>query len=210
MPVHEVSTLIETKVSHQDSEAAICKAGQIVIGEFTLLNVFPRDISDAHLSGAIHVDGLGTWVLKPNEVIHDLRYFFQHGLQLDNPLWLSMEPPNDFKTALSIAFNVLLHANKEINQSQTFNYFNIFLAPFIKGLEPVKIKESLRLFILNLNQHSKATLGLDLTIPKVIIEKKAFGPKGKVCGNYSDYIKGTQLLASILIDIFLEETHTLN
>ena len=205
MPVHEVSTLIETKVSHQDSEAAICKAGQIVLGEFTLLNVFPRDISDAHLSGAIHVDGLGTWVLKPNEVIHDLRYFFQHGLQLDNPLWLSMEPPNDFKTA--IAFNVLLHANKEINQSQTFNYFNIFLAPFIKGLEPVKIKESLRLFILNLNQHSKATLGLDLTIPKVIIEKKAFGPKGKVCGNYSDYIKETQLLASILIDIFLEESH---
>ena len=36
-----------------------------------------------------------------------------------------MEAPNDLKSALSIAFNVLLHASKETNRTQTFNYFNV-------------------------------------------------------------------------------------
>ena len=94
MPIHEVTALIESKDSSIDSNATISKAGQTVLGEYTLLNIFPRDIADAHLSGAIHVDGLGTWILKPNEVIHDQRYFFQHGVKLDNPLQVAMEAPS--------------------------------------------------------------------------------------------------------------------
>ena len=69
------------------------RAGQSVLGEYTLLNIFPRDIADAHLSGAFHIDGLGTWILKPNEVNHDLRFFLQNGLKLDNPYSNSMDPP---------------------------------------------------------------------------------------------------------------------
>ena len=132
MPIHEVTALIESKDAAQDCAATISKAGQTVLSEYTLLNIFPRDIADAHLSGAIHIDGLGTWILKPNEVIHDLRYFFQHGVKLDNPLQVAMEAPTDLKSALSIAFNVLLHASKETNRTQTFNYFNVFLAPYMQ------------------------------------------------------------------------------
>src|SRR5512137_167808 len=128
MPIHEVTSLIETKDSAQDSGTILIKAGQTVMGEYTLLNIFPRDIADAHLSGAIHIDGLGTWLLKPSEVIHDLRFFFQHGIKLDNPLQVTVNPPNDFKSALSVAFNVLLHTVKETNRTQTLNYFNVFLA----------------------------------------------------------------------------------
>ena len=49
-------------------------------------------------------------------------------------------PPSDLKSALSIAFNVILHASKETNRTQTFNYFNVFLAPYIRGNEVAKIK----------------------------------------------------------------------
>ncbi len=205
MPVHEVTALIESKDAHHDSVTTINRAGQIVISEYTLLNIFPRDVADAHLSGAIHIDGLGTWVLKPNEVIHDLRYFFQHGLVLDNPLWLSIEPPNDFTSALSIAFDVLLHTSKEINRTQTFNYFNVFLAPFIKGLDVAKIKEILKIFLYNLNQHADVTLALELAITKGTADKNAIGAQGKTCGEYSDYVQESLLLASVLIDIFIEE-----
>jgi anaerobic ribonucleoside-triphosphate reductase len=52
-----------------------------VLREYTLLNVLPRDISDAHMSGALHIDGLSTWILKPSEVMHDLRFFLQNGIQ---------------------------------------------------------------------------------------------------------------------------------
>ena len=171
MPIHEVTALIEAKEHFQDCVGTINKAGQTVLEEYTLLNVFPRDISDAHLSGAIHIDGLGTWLLKPNEVVHDLRYFLQHGIVLNGFMHVSMEPPHNLETVLSIAFNVLLHASKETEKTQAFNYFNVFLAPFVRGNEVAKIRENLRLFILNVNQHVDATLALDLSIPKTTAEK---------------------------------------
>jgi ribonucleoside-triphosphate reductase len=206
MPVHEVTALIEAKDGAQDSAAILSKAGKTVFGEYTLLNVFPRDIADAHVSGAIHVDGLGTWILKPNEAMHDLRFFLQNGLRLDDPLQLSAGPPQSFEAALSIAFNVLLHASREINEMQTFDYFNVFLAPFIRGMDAARIKESLRLFLLNVNQHADAALGLELSIPKFIAEKAAVGPQGKICGKYGDFAEESRLLASLAIEVFAEES----
>jgi len=206
MPVHEVTASLEAKDTAEDSAAILTRAGQTVLGEYTLLNIFPRDIADAHLSGAIHIDGLGTWILKPNEAIHDLRFFFQNGLKLDNPLQISMEPPSSFESALAITFNVLLHASRETNRMQTCNYFNVFLAPFAKGAETARIKENLRLFILNLNQYAEATLGLELSIPKLTAEKEAIGPQGKINGKYGDFAQESQLLASLIIDVFTEES----
>jgi ribonucleoside-triphosphate reductase (formate) len=206
MPVHEVTALIENKDAPQDSASTITKAGKTVLGEYTLLNIFPRDISDAHLSGAIHIDGLGTWILKPNEVIHDLRFFFQNGLKPDNILQLSMKAPTDLESALSMVFNVVLHAGKETNGSQTCEYFNVFLAPFARGVEAARVKESLRLFILNLNQHAEATLGIELSIPKLTAEKEAVGAGGKIVGKYGDFAAESRLLAELIIDIFLEES----
>src|SRR5512146_3112635 len=84
MPIHEVTVLVESREIAADSASAIRIAGQTVLGEYTLLNIFPRDIADAHLSGAIHIDSLGTWILKPIEVIHDIRYFLQGGIKLDD------------------------------------------------------------------------------------------------------------------------------
>ncbi len=206
MPVHEVTALIESKEPALDCSAALNRAGQAVLGEYTLLNIFPRDIADSHLSGAIHIDALGTWVLKPSEVIHDLRYFYMHGLKLDNPMWLTMEPPADFKSALSIAFNVLMHGSRETTRGQALNYFNVFLAPYAKGVDSEKLKESLKIFIVNLNQHAEATLGLDLLMPKAMAEKEAVGLGGALAGKYGDYAAESQRLASLVLDVFLEES----
>jgi anaerobic ribonucleoside-triphosphate reductase len=204
MPIHEVTASIEAKDHSQDSTAILTKAGQTVLGEYTLLNIFPRDIADAHLSGVIHIDDLGTWILKPNEVVHDLRFFFKNGLKLDDLIQLSLEPPQSFESALAMAFNVLLHAGRETNHQQIYNYFNVFLAPFVQGVEADKIKESMRLFILNVNQHAKVTLGLELSIPKLLADKPAVGPKGQVSGKYGDYAQDSRRLAELIIDLYSE------
>ncbi len=206
MPVQEVTTLVDAKTRNQDSTSILLKAGKAVLGEYTLLNVFPRDITDAHVSGAIHVEDLGTWILKPKEIMHDLRFFFLHGLKRTSPFQLSIEPPRSFESALSIAFNVLLHASREIQTAQTYDYFNIFLAPFVKGAEVATIKDSLLRFILNVNQHANATLGLEISIPKFVAGKAAVGPQGKIFGKYSDYAEESLLLASLIIEIFKEES----
>ena len=208
LPVHEVTSLIEAKDSAQNSVSIISTAGKTVFREYTLLNVFPRDVADAHASGALHINGLSTWILKPNEIMHDLRFFFQNGLRLDtlSPLQLSQRPPQSFESALSMALNVLLQARTEISELQTLDFFNVFLAPFARGLDSERIKQNLHLFILNLNQHADVTLGLEVATPKFMADKTAVGPQGKMCGKYADFAEESLLIASLVIEIFAEES----
>jgi len=69
-----------------DVEKVQMAAGERVIEEYALLNALPRDVADAHISGEIHINNLGCWVLKPNAFMHDVRVFFQHGLIIRNNL----------------------------------------------------------------------------------------------------------------------------
>ena len=206
MPVYEVTALIDAKDHVDGSSAILSKAGKTVFREYTLLNVFPRDIADAHVAGALHVNELATWILKPNEAVHDLRFFFQNGLKLASPLQISERPPQNFEAALSIASTVLSHTSREINEMQTCDYFNVFLAPFISGIDVARVKENLRIFILNVHHHAETALGLALSIPKFIADKAAVGPDGKVCGNYGDFAEESRLLASLAIEVFAEES----
>jgi anaerobic ribonucleoside-triphosphate reductase len=206
MPVHEVAALMEAKNATDGSMHKLATAGEAVFGEYALLNVLPRDVADAHVSGAIHIESLGTWVLKPSEVSHDLRFFFQNGVNIANQLQLSTERPKSFESALSAVFSVLLHAGRELNGCQICAYFNVFLAPFVKGIETALTKEHLRLFILNLNQHVDSVLGLELSIPHFMEQKAAIGPEGKVCGTYKDFADESLLIASLVIELLREES----
>ncbi len=207
LPVHEVTALIEAK-NQQESEPALATAGKTVFREYTLLNVLPRDIADAHVSGALHISGLSTWVLKPAEVMHDLRFFLQNGLRLENlnQKQHSTKAPENLESALGVAFNVLLSGRQETNETQTIDYLNIFLAPYIRGLAFDRIKENLRLFLLNISQNVNSNLGLELKIPNFMVEKTAIGPGGKPTGKYGDYAEEAKLFASLIVDLYGEET----
>ncbi|MEM3640405.1 MAG: anaerobic ribonucleoside-triphosphate reductase [Candidatus Bathyarchaeia archaeon] len=208
LPVHDIATLVAKSETIQGSAFIHEIAGKTVLEEYVLLNVLPRDIADAYLSGALHIDGLSYWILKPSEIVHDLRFFFQRGLNLEEigvfqPYY---PPPKNFESALFLVFNVILHSKKEIGETQNLEYFNVFLAPFIKGLEYEEIKETLRLFIFNISQHADVSLGLELVVPDFIAEENAFGPFGKHVGNYGDFIEESQILASLILEIFTEES----
>jgi len=209
LPVHEVTALIEAK-NPLETGPVLVTAGKSVFREYMLLNVFPRDIADAHVSGSLHINGLSTWILKPSEIMHDLRYFLQNGVRLDNlnALHHSESPPGSFEAALAVAFNVLLLTHQEINESQTIDYFNVLLAPYMKGLDVTRVKEGLRLFLIHVNQHVDATLGLEVEIPSYLAGQQAIGPKGKEDGKYEGYLEEAKLLASLVIDIFSEESST--
>lgn len=209
LPVHQVAALMEAKAKASLNSASIHEmAGETVLREYILLNIFPRDIADAHLSGSLYINGLSNWILKPREIMHDLRFFFQNGLDLEkiNATQPSYPPPQSFDSALFLAFNVLLHSTREVEETQTLDFFNVFLAPFAKSSDSTKIKEALRLFISNINQHVQTSIGLEFTIPDFIAEKPALGPSGKLVGKYGDFVEESQLLASLLLEICAEES----
>ncbi len=206
MPVHEVTALLETRTQGHGSASLLSRAGKAVFSEYALLNVFPRDISDAHLSGAIHIDELGTWLLKPDEVMHDLRFFLCNGLPSLNPFRHAGEPPRSFESALSVIFSSIVHCVSETNKMQNCPFFNVFLAPFAREQEVQKLKDHLHSFIININQHAEVTLGLCLTIPEWAADIPAVGAGGKTVGKYGDFNNENSLLAKLTLDVLAEET----
>ncbi|MEM2466364.1 MAG: anaerobic ribonucleoside-triphosphate reductase [Candidatus Bathyarchaeia archaeon] len=206
LPVYDVSAYLMRSKAAADASSVCEDFGRSVLEEYTLLSVLPRDIADAYLSGEIHLHGLGYWILKPSEVIHDLRFFMKNGINL-NPTNFSkpsVKPPKSFEAALTLTLNILLQASKETDGAQVLEYFNIFLAPFLKGLEKAVVKEALRLFIISVSHHVDASINLELTMPEFLSDKPAIGPAS---GCYGDYVSGSQLLASLVLEVFDEESH---
>jgi len=215
LPVYDVTQLIRSAGAKAlDVEAVHEAAGDAVLEEYTLLNVLPRDIADAHLSGSLHLNNLGTWVLKPDEFMHDLRFFLKNGLRFGR-LELaaaSSGPPRSFEAALQTISSLLKIATNEVLGEQLLDYFNIFLAPFARGVEAERIRENLRLFVLSLNQFLsnassplQTSLGLELVIPSFLREIDAVGPCGNKLGVYEDFAEETRLIASSLLEVMLEE-----
>ncbi len=215
LPVYDVTHLIRTMGATSSGVEALHKAaGDAVMEEYTLLTVLARDIADAHLSGALHLNNLGCWILKPNEFMHDLRFFLQGGLSLGRGDFTGpvFPPPKSFESALLTVSNLLKIAATEISGEQALDFFNVFLAPLIKGVPDDRIKEGLRLFIHNLNQSLssggspiEASLGLELLVPEFLGEKEAFGLEGKAVGTYADFAEETRLLATLLLEVMSEE-----
>lgn len=216
LPVYDVTQLIRSAGAKTSTVNAVHEsAGDSVIEEYTLLNVLPRDIADAHLSGSLHLNNLGVWILKPSEFAHDLRFFFKHGLQFSKPQLAaaSSPPPKSFEEALATIRNLLRIGATEIQEEQLLDYFNVFLAPFTEGAKHDRILANLRLFISNLNQTmatqgstSAISVGLELTIPDFLKDEHATGPGGKRIGTYADYAKESQSLATLLLDAVVEES----
>ncbi|MEM3464708.1 MAG: anaerobic ribonucleoside-triphosphate reductase [Candidatus Bathyarchaeia archaeon] len=205
LPVHDVSAYLMRSKATVDASSICEDFGRNVLEEYTLLSVLPRDIADAYLSGEIHLHGLGYWILKPSEIIHDLRFFMKNGLSPSpqNIAKPDIKPPKSFESALNLILNVLLQASKEIEGTQVLEYFNIFFAPFLKSLEKAAVKEALRLFVISIAHHVDASINLELTIPEFLVDKPAIGSAD---GCYGDYISESQLLASLVLEVYEEES----
>jgi ribonucleoside-triphosphate reductase len=211
LPVHEVTMLLEAKSPNvQDAESVRKIAGDAVMMEYTLLKTFPRDIADAHLGGLLHVDNLSSWTMQPNEIVHDIRFFFQNGVNLQGTgvSQLSFPAPKSLDSALWVVFNVLISSAKETAEAQTLAHFNVFLAPFAKGVDPQRIRDTLQLFISNANHLKNIALGLELRTPNFIADKPAIGSSTGPIGKYGDYEEESQLLASLILDVLIEHSQS--
>jgi anaerobic ribonucleoside-triphosphate reductase/predicted transcriptional regulator len=176
LPVHEVTHLINA--SKTNVEAVHKSAGNAVMEEYTLLNILPRNISDAYLSGSLHFNNLGTWTLKPNEITHSLSYFLQ------------FQKPKTLEAALNITTNVIRNTAMETTGQQSLDNFSNYLAPYTKDVAPNKIKELLHLFVRNLNQITPTPITINLELSP---EKS------------TPYGEETQQLALLLLATLAEE-----
>ena len=129
MPIYDVYQLFKTTGQKGfNVEKIIYASGSSVIEEFALLTSLPRDIADSHLSGSLHITDLNYWPLKPNEVVHDIRFFFKNGLS-------DLRNFKTFEGALEALRMIYLATKAESYGEQSIDMFNIFLAPFIEKID---------------------------------------------------------------------------
>jgi anaerobic ribonucleoside-triphosphate reductase len=79
LPVHDVTELLIRAGEGMESiEFALNKTWSKVFSEYAILTKIPRDVSDAHLSGDMHISNLGTWTLMPDTVYFDLNSLYSN------------------------------------------------------------------------------------------------------------------------------------
>ena len=201
MPVHDVAQLIrmagEKELGTQYVDYTSAKS---VLSEYTLLNCLPHKLADAHLSGSIHIANLDTWILTPSEMIHDLRYFLGNSIS-GTPL------PDSFEAALGLLAQLLALMDVEVSGEQTLDFFNIFLAPFAKGMKADDITRALYGFLSSIRRDTPlrtpqagTSLAVELSIPEFLAQEEAVGPNGKPAGRYSDFAKEALGITASTID----------
>jgi len=201
MPVHDVTQSLKAgREQMLDVESIRKAAGSSVMEEYVLLNCLPREISDAHMSGQLHIDNLGEWILKPSEFQHDLRHFLRSGLP-------STGPPKNLSSALALVRDVYQRVSSEVSSEQSFDMFNIFLAPYVKNEPDGRIVEALELFMNSIRMGTGWTgcpglsLGYELNVPVFLRETEAIGPEGRNVGNYGNFENEARLLLIHTIDV---------
>ncbi|MEM3522672.1 MAG: anaerobic ribonucleoside-triphosphate reductase, partial [Candidatus Bathyarchaeia archaeon] len=187
MPVYDVTKLFE-RISEQKLSVETVKdeAGTSVMEEYVLLNCLPREVADAHLSGLLHINGLNSWVLRPNDLQHDLRYLTKYGFPV-------IGKPKNLKEALLAIQSLVKLSFYEISNEQAFDMFNVFLAPFLKSEKEKDLKEIFYLFLMNLRQdmhfesmNKSLSFSFEFTIPSFLKDQKAISFK-ESAGVYEDY-----------------------
>lgn len=209
LPVYDVLKLIEKAEDESlDVEFIFKQAANSVMKEFTLLNILPRKIADAHLSGTLDMVNLESWIFKPTDFQHDLRVFFQEGIRISKTSMMSstINKPKSLDSALSIIQTVIESTSLELDGEQSINHFNILLSPFVKGIPNDILKEKIKFFLFNINHNilkyslnSKLSFGLDFNIPAFI---EGIEENNK---NYSEFFDESIRILDIIMDCMFED-----
>jgi ribonucleoside-triphosphate reductase len=87
LPVADVAELILRASESSDSiDSVLSTTSGKVFSEYAILTQIPRDVSDAHLSGDIHISSLGTWSLMPDTLYLDLNALYSNPYNLGSKI----------------------------------------------------------------------------------------------------------------------------
>ncbi|MBO3755376.1 MAG: anaerobic ribonucleoside-triphosphate reductase, partial [Candidatus Brockarchaeota archaeon] len=216
LPVYDVNMLViegdNENANLQHNPETIHKlSADAVFSQYALLSVLPPHLADAHIDGSIHIHELEYFITRPFCQQHDLRFFLKNGLIVDGQgIHTSVAGPAKHPEV------AILHAAKALAAAQTnwaggqgYDFFNVWLAPFMRGLSPKKFRQLAQMFIYELSQMYVArggqtvfsSIALECSVPKVAEDIPAVLPGGKVGSDvYGDYADEANAFFKAILD----------
>jgi ribonucleoside-triphosphate reductase len=179
--------------------------------EFALIEVFSQDIADAHMRGDIHLHDLGM-IDRPYCSGQNIEYVKKFGLNLPNAISIA-RPAKHPEVLIEqiIKFSAALQGS--FAGAIGWDAFNIFLAPYLVGIDDNRMKQLAQILIYEFAQQAVARGGQSIfsdinlywECPKHFEDVPAIGPGGKPTGNcYSDYMEEAQRFIKALFDVYYE------
>jgi ribonucleoside-triphosphate reductase len=216
LPVYDVTqTIKRAQMSASGVQEVNTLIVKNVLTEYVLLDILPRRVADAHLDGSLHLKDIEDWILKPQSVQHDIRVFLRTGFDLERneSSTLALGPPKKLPEALAVVNSVLSGCAREVSGGQTVPHFNIFLAPFVRGVPEEELRAHLERFLVSLNQLSPSmngssiSLGVDFSVPDQLGEMEAAQPEGRTSDQYGDFSDEVKRVAHSLIELLTEDAN---
>ncbi|MFA7230141.1 MAG: ribonucleoside triphosphate reductase [Victivallaceae bacterium] len=182
-----------------------------VIAHYTLSNIYPKEIADAHNNADFHLHDLSCGIVGYCAG-WSLRQLMTEGFRGRGGR-ASASPARHFDTALGQIVNFLSTLQTEWAGAQAFNSFDTMLAPFVRedGLDYRQIKQSIQQFVFGLNIASRwgQTPFTNLTFDWVVAEDLKNSPiiiggqlqEGKY---YKDYQKEMDLINQAFLEVMSE------
>jgi len=216
MPIYEVEQLLfqankeNANVPH-NPEATNLVIAENVKKEYALLNVFEKDIADAHINGDIHIHDLG-FIDRPYCSGQNLEYVKKFGLQFPHSI-TKASPAKHAESLIGhlMKFSACLQGN--FAGAIGWDAVNLFLAPYLVNKSQENIKQLAQVLIYEFSQQAVARGGqaifsdinLYWEIPEHFKNVEAIGPGGKYTGYpYAAYMKESQTFIKALFEIYLE------
>ncbi|MCP4482801.1 MAG: anaerobic ribonucleoside-triphosphate reductase [bacterium] len=215
MPVYNLEELIFSKTQENSNlaannpEAVNLAIAETVLKQYALSNLFSKDISDAHLSGRIHLHDLG----YPTRVYcssHSLEYIKKYGLELEN-LNIISKPAKHAQTLTGHLNTFLASMQAYYAGALGIAYVNIAYAPYIVGMSYEDLIQESQYLIYSCAQNAFSrggqTLFIDFNIhtgiPENLKNIQAIGPGGEYTSKtYGEYAKEAQLFAKALMEVW--------
>jgi anaerobic ribonucleoside-triphosphate reductase/predicted transcriptional regulator len=216
LPVYDVTELIEKQqtVSHKSPEMIHSKSGDAVLEQYMLLKALPRRVSDAHLSGSIHIPNANYWVLRPNSIQHDLRLVLsgsKHPTKLSLPHVSS--GVGDAESVVSRIIQHLQLTYSNVSGNQSLDHLNVILSPYFSKLDSSEARRLVKRLFAGLGSapdwvsdpsHSTSII-LELHVPKFLRETSAADLSSQIRGSYEEYEDTAKDLLLVMVDVLMKD-----
>jgi len=177
---------------------------------YWLNEVYPKEIKEAHESGAIHLHDLGFFGAYC--VGWDLRQILTDGFT-GVPKKMSSKPPKHLRSFLGQVCNATFTTQGETAGAQAWSSFDTYCAPFVKldNMSYADVKQCMQEFIYNMNVATRvgfqcpfSNITLDIKCPKTLRDQPIIVGGMPQDTTYGDYQNEMDIINKAFCEVMLE------
>lgn len=205
LPIHDAKQMIIEEKTNNPMQLQE-KFAERILEEYTLTKALPRELSQEHLKGKIHIHSLSGFITAPEAIENNLYNLYKEGLNI--PGIVKTGPAKKPEVAASHAARTLLTSSQYTSQGVSIDSFNYYIAPYLEEQNPKQIEQTAQTFLYELNQLSSGTttvtVNLDTKTPESLKEKEVVKRGEKTGSKYKEYEEEARRFLEKFLKVYKE------